>query len=453
MEIGLGGWNNVYDVEGVLQNFSPNSGVISIPGEEFFMKLRTEQDMVRAYNSCPPIKAILGKRAKMANTGKFEVLNTNNGNYAKGEDARAIKRLLVRPNALQTGRQFFAQQNTYVDLFGYCPVLGVESVGFEGQGYSSIWNIPPWLFDLEYTGDWLGQTSLKSVFKKFKMLWAGGIKELKVENLHFIYDDGIGTEYDSNLLIPDARLIGCDYIVSNLIAALKSRNTLITKRGAIGILSNAVTDSSGPMPFVEGEKERVQREFKNYGIVGQPFQIIITEAALKWQQMGFPTKDLLLFEEGEENINQLCDTLGWYPELLGRTKGVTFDNKKQAQKSAYRDIIIPESDSRMEQFSPIVVPPDRTNFVVVRDFSGVPVLQEDAKQEAEALKVLNEALAIEYDNNLITRNDWREEIGKDRLPNPEFDKYKNELTSASPQEDANNNPDEDGNIDPDSPKN
>src|SRR5690606_14233067 len=103
--------------------------------------------------------------------------------------------------------------------------------------------------------------------KKFKMLWAGGVKELKVENLHFIYDDGIGTEYDSNLLIPDARLVGCDYIVSNLIAALKSRNTLITKRGAIGILSNAVTDSSGPMPFVEGEKERVQKEFKNYGIV------------------------------------------------------------------------------------------------------------------------------------------------------------------------------------------
>src|SRR5690606_16694829 len=99
-----------------------------------------------------------------------------------------------------------------------------------------------------------------------------------------------------------------------------------------------------------------------------------------------------------------------------RTKGVTFDNKKQAQKSAYRDIIIPESDSRMEQFSPIVVPPERTNFIVVRDFSGVPVLQEDAKQEAEALKVLNEALAIEYNNNLITRNDWREEIGKDRLP-------------------------------------
>ena len=50
------------------------------------------------------------------------------------------------------------------------------------------------------------------------------------------------------------------------------------------------------------------------------------------------------------------------------------------------------------------------------------------RQEADARKVMNEALKIEWDNGLITKNMWLEELEEERVPNPLFDKYKFELT-------------------------
>ena len=50
------------------------------------------------------------------------------------------------------------------------------------------------------------------------------------------------------------------------------------------------------------------------------------------------------------------------------------------------------------------------------------------KDEADARKVMNEALKIEWDNGLITKNMWLEELEEERVPNPLFDKYKFELT-------------------------
>lgn len=437
----LGNWENKLDVA-KLENMFVRKGLnrhFAFQGEEYFMQLRTEGDYLLAFNSCPPLKAIVSKRANLFNTGNLEVLNKNTGNYAVGSVAKSIKNILDKPNALQTGKQFFAQQNIYCDLFGYCPILVMRPAGMPEE-ITAIWNIPPWLFDLTYTGDWLYQTQVEGVYKKFFMFWGNKKIELEPENLFFIFDNGIGTEDDSNLTIPDSRLVGNEYVVSNITAAYKSRNTLITKRGAIGILSNDSRDQAGILPLKAGQKEEVQKDFSKYGLTGQPFQIIITDAALKWQNMGYPTKDLMLFEEIEDDINRLCDAYGWPPQLIARTKDVTFDNKKEGMKEAYRDTIIPESKQRMEQFSAAIIP-EGLNLVITRDYSEVEVLQEDRKHQAEARRALNEALKIEYYAGLITKNDWLEALGMDRRTDPGFDDYY-APTITNPKPDEEDTPSE-----------
>jgi hypothetical protein len=202
---------------------------------------------------------------------------------------------------------------------------------------------------------------------------------------------------------------------------------LIVKKGAIGILSNDSRDQSGTIPLPEGEKDDVQKAFSRYGIIGQPFQVIVTEASLKWQQMGSPTKDLMLFEEIEDDVNQLTDGYGYPVELMSRKSGVTYANKREAKRDFYNDTVVPQAEGRVEQLSAGLIHKD-SNLVIGVDYSGVEVMQDGQEAKAKARKALNEALKLEYDSGLITKNDWLVGLGRDKVDDPEFDKYKTETT-------------------------
>lgn len=422
-------WENSIDVA-KLENYFSKIGTTSgrsnrlygYGGDDYFFELKCEADYLTAYKNCPPLSSIIGRRAKAFNNGIIELLDKD-GNYSETSDAKRFRKILDKPNVLQTGKQFRAQQNIYIDIFGYCPVYVIRPVGMKTE-ISSMWNIPPWLFDINYTGKWLKQVDLKDIYKEYKIEWAGEKVTLDFENLFFVFDDGIGTENDTNLTIPDSKLVALEYPVSNIVAAYKSRNTLITKRGALGILSNAGGDDSGIIPMPKGEKENIQQEFKKYGIVGQPFQVIVSNAALRWQQMGFATKDLMLFEEIKDDIERLCDQYGFPIELLAKEKGTTFANKAEAKTELYIDTIIPELESRLEAWQRFFFPD--YDIIISANFTGLSIFQESEKDKAEARKALNEALQLEYQNGLITKNDWLEALGRDRLPDKSFDEYRNE---------------------------
>ena len=423
-EISRTGWANIGGINYFLEDYQQftNKSMYLAGGNDFFLRLKNERDFLSAYNSCPPLKAIIGKRAKAFNTGIRKLRNSNTGKELRG--FHWLKKLVKKPNVLQNEKQYFAQQNHYIDIFGYCPVLKIRAIGFEDE-VAQVWNIPPWLFDLEYTGKLWKQFKIDGIYKNYKIAWEGEEVEVNMRDIEFIFDDGIGTECDTNFTIPDSRLVGLDYVVSNIIAGYKSRHTLLSKRGAIGILSNDAKDSGVAVPLDPDEKDDLQKDFKKYGLTGQPYHVIVTNANLKWQQMGFATKDLMLFEENTENIERLSDAYSWPIELISRGKDVTYDNKIQARKDLYQNTIIPEGESRMEQFSKII---GVDSIEVYCDYSEVPVLQTDKKTMAETRKAINEYCQVEYDADLMTKNDWREELGLPRIEGkPEFDKYKSEL--------------------------
>ena len=421
------GWSNEIALsDAVLNPSGYRGGLLSIGGMGGILYgLNNEVNHLRAYNECPPLKSIVGKRAKAFNVGKIEVYNKNTDKSAKGDSAARYRQILKRPNPLQTQKQFFAQHNTYLDIFGYCPVFIVRPFGVNDE-VTAIWNIPPWIFDIQFTGAWLQQNHHDGIFAGYTMQWSTGLVNLPKENIKLIFDDGFGTDMDINLCIPDSRLRSQEYPVFNIIAALKARNTLITRRGPTGILSNQAKDSVGHIPMPEGEKQAVQQDFSRYGIVGQEFQVIITEANLQWQQMGFSTKDLMLFEEIEDDINSLCDAYGWYPELLSRTKSATFDNKEKAEKMVYNATIIPESQSRIEQLSNAIIG-QNDNIEYRISFDHIPALQAEILQQAQARKEGDIALEKEFKNNVITLNQWLEALNYPLRTDGNGDKYYYEL--------------------------
>lgn len=399
-------------------------------GNTVYYNLNTEVDYKNVYNACAPVKAIINRRAQMFVNGRIDVINNNTENKQRGQFANDLLDRLRQPNILQSDKQFRAQQNVYIDTFGYCPVLRVEPAGMEGQNkITSLWNLPPWLFDIEFTGQWMEQVELTGIYKQFYLDWNGTRRKLNMKNVFLILDNSIGTDNDGNLLMPDARLKGNELDVSNEVAAKKSANTLITKKGAIGILSNESKDASGNIPLIDGAKEEIQSDFRRYGLTGQEFQIIITDASLKWQSMTVPVKDLMLFETMTASKENLCDALGMYSYIMAGGKGTTFANLNEAKKAQYQDFIIPDAEARMEQMSRYLIPKTE-NCRIVINYDHIEVLQESKKSNAEAMEKINAVYDLLYKNNLATLNMWNAALGLPAVP--DGDKYIFEKTDTVP---------------------
>lgn len=401
-------------------------------GREIYFNLDTSDDYKNAYNSCSPLKAVITKRAQMFVNGKIEILNKNTGKRQRGQKAKLLRDLLRQPNIFQSWRQFFAQMHTYIDLFGYCPILRIEPAGMEGQGeITSMWCIPPWVFSYELTGNWKNQTEKKGIYKGFSLEYKGKKTPLDISSICMILDNQIGSDFDNKLFIPDSRIKSCEPQISNIVAAYMSRNTLITKKGAIGILSNEGKDPSGPINLKPGAKDEIQSDFRRYGMTGQEWQVIITDASLKWQSMTFPTKDLMLFEEVEDDILRICDQCGLYPDIMGSIKKSTFANLQEAKKAQYQDFIMPDAEGRIEQLSDFIFENDPSTFLHI-DFTHIEVLQQSVKDSATATQLINQAYESLYNAGLVTRGQWAEAASLDSSLIPDADKYIFERADTTP---------------------
>lgn len=409
---------------------SPGSSFFEFNGKTLYFNLNCEDDYRKAYLSCAPLKAVINRRAQMFVNGRYSLVNSNTKNPAKGEYAKSLQALLDRPNILQTGKQFKAQQNIYIDLFGYCPVLKITPVGMPGS-IKAMWNLPPWLFDIEFTGNWYNQTDKKSIYKQFYLNWGNEKRQLDMDAVFLILDNSIGTDNDSNMLVPDSRVKGLEYDISNEVASKQAANTLITKKGAIGILSKDPGNGQYAPLKIGDEKDKIQQDFRRYGLTGQEWQVIITDASLKWQSMSFPMDELGLFDTMNASLSNICDGMGLYSYLVSPKdgKGTTFTNLNEAKKSQYQDFTIPDDEARTQQLSEGLVPEDQ-NIDITVDYTHVECLQESQKDKASALSAVNTAYQTLYQNGLAKRNDWAAAAGQPNVP--DGDKYIFENADSTP---------------------
>lgn len=414
-------------------SWSPGASFFEFNGKTLYFNLNCEDDYRKAYLQCAPLKAVVNRRASMFANGRYQVTSRDGEKDARGTFSRDLMKLLSSPNVLQTGRQFKAQHDVYVDLFGYCPVLKVAPIGFP-KSIKALWNLPPWLFDIDFTGDWYNQTDLKAIYKQFYINWGGVKRPLDMDAVFLVLDNAIGTDNDGNLLIPDSRVKGLGDLLAIEANSERSLNTLISKKGAIGILSNAPGSGQYVPLKIGSEKESIQRDFARYGLTGQEFQVIITDASLQWQNMSYPVKDMMLFEAMTAAKAGICDSIGMYSYLMNpiNGQGTTFNNLSEAKKSQYQDFIIPDDDGRTEQLGQNLVPDDQ-NVGLGVDYSHVEVLQESEQSKAVTRKAQTDAYQSQYDLGLMTRNDILEALGKPRVTGiPEMDLYSFQQTTPPP---------------------
>lgn len=372
----------------------------------------------KAYEKCPPVNAIINKKAQAYINGKTWVLNTQGkakGKESTSIEAKKLQALFKKPNPLQSWKQFEAQGYIYQQLFGYTIVLPIKPAGFkENIDASALWNIPPSMVDIEETNKLFYQTDTAGIIKQIVLNYKGTRTILKVEDIYILKDF---TPSFCSLIIPDSRIRALELPINNIVGAYESRNVLINYRGALGILSqDPGSGQYGTIPMSLEQKEQLQQEFRRYGLSNHQWQFIITSASLKWQQMGISTRDLMLFEEIEADTMAICDSYNYPYQLMSSAKGTTFSNLNEGKKLLYQDATIPEAESMYEQWNQLFNT-EKYGITIDKDYSHVAVLQEDKQQMAQARKTMDDALAIEFQNGLITLDDWLEKLGEDPLPN------------------------------------
>lgn len=386
---------------------------------------------LRAYRRCPPLAAIINRMAQAYINGKTWVMNSA-GKEATSPDAKKLRKLFTQPNPLQSWKQFEAQQQIYLDLFGFVLLLPIIPVGFEQYGpieATSMWNIPPNMLNIEETNKLFYQTDVKGIIKSIKLNYKGNNTFLDINNL-YIFKDFIPSA--DTLVFPESRICSLEMPISNIVGSYESRGILINNRGALGAFTQEPNRGQYVNAIVTPEmKANLQRDFMRYGLRNGQWKFIFSEASLKWQQIGIPTRDLMLFEEIEDDIMRICDAYGYPSPLINSEKGPAVANTKEYKAQLYQDAIIPKSASCYEQWNQVFTTGER-NLRIDKDYSHIPVLQEDAKTLWDARNSRVDSLLKEWKNDMITRNRFLFLNGEDTL-GPEGDIYFSQY-NVQPQE-------------------
>ena len=371
---------------------------------------------VSAYFDCPTLSAIINRKAQSYINGHVSI-NIADGNdrgiESESSVARKIRNLMNEPNPIQTWKQFEAQNYIYTQLFGYCIVLIQKPSGFT-QAYdaTAMWNIPPHIVQMDPTNKMFYRDK-KNGIDSILVSYGGEEAFLPMDDVFIIKD--IMPSFN-NVFIPDSRVKTVEMPINNIMGAYESRNILINSRGALGMITNKTKDAYSSIPLKPKEKEDLYNDFKRmYGMRTGQSKIIISSADLDWQSMVLPTKELMLFEAVADSNNRICDTYMFPPELLGKmASSTTSSNMQTATRNLYQDAIIPESEHTYAQWNRLFNCKEH-NIIISKCYKHLSVLQPDRKAEAEAILRLNQAIQIEFRNDLVTLNEWRRARGYDPI--------------------------------------
>ena len=373
-----------------------------------------------AYQKCPVVSSIINKKAKCIVNAKRLVIDAE-GKEVDTKEAKAIRQLLNKPNPIQSGMAFRAQGSVYRQIYGYCPILVIKPVGFENDiSRWRLFNLPPWMLQLNNSNQLFYESDSKP-FDSIRLSYMGKTTAIDTNAVFFVRENQISTDSNTSLFLPDSRLQPLEQPISNLIASLSSRGTLITERGPLFILSNGVKDTDGVgFPLKPGDIEKLETDFKaRYGINRGQSKAIITDANVNLQTVGFDVAQLKLLEGEIQDAKHIADALDFPPYLMGLVDA-KYDNQDIAERSLYTNSIIPDAQSEDEQLMSLLGL-EKLGLRIVSDYSHLPAMQENEESRGRGALMTNQAALVAFINNIITWNEWRQMLSLSTLAN--MDKY------------------------------
>lgn len=308
-------------------------------------------------------------------------LETKSGKESKNPD---LIKLVTDPNYYQNWRELIKQFTAYYELLGNAYLYAIIPDGM--KTISSLHVLPAGQMGVVLLLDKKLPDWMNSVLS-YKMTLGGVEYNLDAEMvLHkrqfsFRYENGAYI-YGISKYIPGNK------ITTELKAIYDAKTSIISQRGALGILSN-----ESDIPDKEESTLLKERLKEKFGLGGDQDKFIVTTQKLSWQQMSMGIGELQIIENARYSFDKICQLNGIDPVIFS-TVGSTYANKEQAQKAFMKNVIKTKVDDIYSDFNQWIAPyfgGDR----VVPDWSQVEELQAD-------LKTLTDIYTRQIESGLIT---------------------------------------------------
>jgi len=359
------------------------------------------ENLLQVYSVCPPLQMVLLKKAEMLSNGTLKMRKKSTG---EDIEKHPMLDLMKNPNPLQGRREFIFEWSLYNDI--YSNVFNYANRAFAGRPPKTIWNLPTGYIKIIPTGKWLDQIDLKGIIDSYELYGIGvewNRKFTTDEVSH--YNSGISR----NPLMSDSKLLALQMPISNIIAAYKTRNCLINENAGITVISSkASKDADGSVPTSPEEKKQLNDDFKKtYGLMDNQSRKIISPLGVDVTPLIFPVRDMLLFEEIEDDLGQICGTIGIDRDCFPSIKGATFENKRQGEISSYEGTVKTTANAFCNFMDTILLGDEDAEFYL--DYDSLYILQADKESGGRAKMYATQAASLAYHDGIISKETYAEE--------------------------------------------
>lgn len=333
------------------------------------------------------LDAVIGRRGRMLSTGRWlHERSDANGKITVVPNSEYV-RILENPNPLMKGNDLLMQYNENLCLYGNNYEYLLRA--FSNAIPSGLSNLQVNTVEIKATGKTYKQSKIEDIIEYYTIT-NGTVKD-RVETNEINHTRIVNT---NNPLVGESPLKALYMDISNIRGAKKFRNVIITKLGALGILSsNSKGADGGGIPLQAVERKKIEEAYQNtYGLEDSKGKIIITDASLKWNPTTFETAKMMLFEEVDAGTSKIIDAFGLDENIFSTS--ATYENKVQALRGVYQTTIIPMSEEISMNRTEIFGLDGKKEWLRL-DYSHIPVLQENLvemstikKTKAETVDVL-----------------------------------------------------------------
>jgi len=322
-------------------------------------------------------------------------------------DSHRILEIWKRPNELQGQSEFIEQVLGFKLVAGETFVHGRgPETGPNAGTFQELEVLPAHLIGIKYGGP---MDPLRHYY------WQGDPEKTipKEEVMQCKYWNplpyAIGGLHGLSPLQAGSRLITRNN--DSITASVKSLQNM----GAIGMLSRYV-GTPGEKGLTEEQANMIEKKYhEKYGGARNRGKIMVTGAAVKWQQMSMSPVDLQIIEQEKMDLRQICSIYGLQSQLFNDPENKTYNNMKEATTAAFTQVVIPEMRSIRDELNRWWIEPwakaSNKKLWFDMDLQAIPELQKNIKELMEWLR----------DADMLTLDEKREVIEYEPLEQPGTD--------------------------------
>jgi HK97 family phage portal protein len=321
-------------------------------------------------------------------------------------DEEMLFNLLKTPNKEQGWVEFARLYETFILTTGngmmYSPRL--ENGADKGKvNDNGIWMMPPQNTEIE-SGGW----SKPILYYTFNI----GDHTQKIEAQDVVHVRFPSMNYENGENFWGVGPVKAAFIA---ICAANNADLIVDEIYSKPMPPGVMSKENAEDPSAEQISQLKQHYQKQLAKIGKFFSPIFKGGKWQWTKMGYDSvRDLQVIEFKQQFIREVATAMGVQSVLANDTSGTTFSNMKDARKTIIENRVKPDMELLLSEINTKLTPFYGKDLMVVADWSKVPALQEDRKDQSMWITQL-------VRDGILTRNQALELLGLPQNKDANFD--------------------------------